>query len=201
MHVVHSTAMTSDREDPASLALVDLRKAMGLSQQKFAVEILDSAITTVSRYETGNPPPRGSVLLRLREVASERGFPEIADRFLRVWLQDIKKALGPDVRAIVMEEGTGLLVASLSNKDEIVFAQLVLGALGRLDGSSKPEDRHFVKSVIIAFAQALRSHDAPGSHNMSDAFADTMARLGLEATFVASAEDTPEDSKKKKAKP
>jgi hypothetical protein len=75
--------------DAASDALVALRKGMGKTQQTFAVEVLKTAITTIARYESSNPPPRGEVLLRLRDVAREHGLHELSNRFELLFMEDI----------------------------------------------------------------------------------------------------------------
>jgi transcriptional regulator with XRE-family HTH domain len=110
--------MKSARNDPGSLALVSLRKEMRMTQQEFAVQVLDSALTTISRYESGNPPPRGPVLIRFRDIAREQGLMGLADQFQAVWLQDAHKILGPEVATLVKEEDeSGFLVASLDPED------------------------------------------------------------------------------------
>jgi transcriptional regulator with XRE-family HTH domain len=86
--------MKNDRNDPASVALVLLRKHMKMTQQEFAVQVLEGAITTVSRYETGNPPPRGDVLLRLAAVARDHGRPDLARIFTRVWVENLPAIVG-----------------------------------------------------------------------------------------------------------
>jgi hypothetical protein len=60
--------------DAASEAVKALRRALGKTQQAFAVEDLKSAVTTAARYETSHPP-RGDVLLRLAEI-SENAIPK-----------------------------------------------------------------------------------------------------------------------------
>lgn len=74
--------MTKTRKDPAITALVALRHHLGLTQQRFAVEVMDSAVTTVARWET-TFPPRGDVLLRLTTIAEKNDRPDLADVFLK----------------------------------------------------------------------------------------------------------------------
>jgi transcriptional regulator with XRE-family HTH domain len=116
------------KRSDASEALIALRKAMGKTQQTFAVEVLKTAIGTIARYESSDPP-RGDVLLRLRDIAREQGLIGAADEFQRIWLQEVHKALGPDVRTILIaEDGGGLMVASLEHGD-LVEAQEYLRQL------------------------------------------------------------------------
>ena len=76
----------------ASAAVIRLRKALGMTQQRFAVEELKSALNTVARYETTNPP-RGDALLRLREIARKKGLHEIQDEFQMLYLDDLLASL------------------------------------------------------------------------------------------------------------
>src|ERR1700733_9958179 len=68
------------RSNPTSEAIVTLRKRMGLSQQRFATEVLKGAISTLARYETSSPP-HGEVLRQLAEVAKREGFLDLHHRF------------------------------------------------------------------------------------------------------------------------
>lgn len=83
--------MTTSNEttrNAASDALIELRKGMGLTQQRFAVEVLKSSIGTVARYET-NDPPRGDVLVRLSVIARQHGFPELSSRFEYLFMDEV----------------------------------------------------------------------------------------------------------------
>src|ERR1019366_425037 len=91
----------------ASAAVIALRKALGMTQQRFAVETLKTAITTVARYETSHPP-RGPVLLRLAEIAEQSGqlayrdsaegggsaFIKLALVFQRLYIEEVIQNLG-----------------------------------------------------------------------------------------------------------
>jgi transcriptional regulator with XRE-family HTH domain len=79
-----------DPEKPrhaASQAVIDLRKALGMTQQQFAVEVLGTAVTTIARYETTHPPPR-DVLERLWKIsqsqALEASDPDQRRKLLKV---------------------------------------------------------------------------------------------------------------------
>jgi len=60
----------STKREAASEALIELRQAMGKTQQEFSTYILNSAINTVARYETTHPP-KGDALLRLARIARD----------------------------------------------------------------------------------------------------------------------------------
>lgn len=65
--------------EPSSLALIELRKLMGMSQAEFAVKVLDVAPMTVSRLETVTPP-HGDQLLRFMEIAEAEALRVIRHR-------------------------------------------------------------------------------------------------------------------------
>ena len=69
-------------------AVVSLRKALGMTQQRFAVEALKTAISTVARYETSHPP-RGKVLIRLSQIAKRNNFVDISREFLKYYLDEV----------------------------------------------------------------------------------------------------------------
>jgi transcriptional regulator with XRE-family HTH domain len=188
--------MKSDRNDRASVALVALRKAMKMTQQEFAVKVLQSAITTVSRYESGNPPPRGDVLLRFRDIASEQGQAPLAKIFQDVWLEDVDKGLGPGVRTFIMGGGGGLLVASLK-KDKVAFAAAEI-FLKLLDQLESEKLRQKVTVALATFRDTLRSFDPPGTHALNDAFLETFDRHGVTAIFTMAPEDTQTKSEARK---
>lgn len=78
----------------ASQTVLALRKALGKTQQAFATEIAKTAITTVARWETGNPAPRGEVLLRLAQLADENGELGLRDDFKILFADEIIGKLG-----------------------------------------------------------------------------------------------------------
>jgi DNA-binding transcriptional regulator YiaG len=67
---------------PAQQAVVDLRRALGLSQQKLAT-LMGKSIVTVARWETKRPPS-GTSLYELLVFAERRGQKEIAKAFATV---------------------------------------------------------------------------------------------------------------------
>jgi hypothetical protein len=120
----------------AKRALIALRKALGKTQQAFAVEILKTAITTVARYETSHPP-RGEVLLRLADIALSNGHADLAGEFRFIYLDEILKNLKFDT--IIDPVGRrGYLLSKLSGPDEIELAQSFLWIKSGLD-STVPE--------------------------------------------------------------
>jgi len=106
--IVLGMAYQGKKRHVASQAVIDLRKALALTQQAFAVK-LKSAITTVARWETTHPP-HGQTLIRLAEEAQKarkasRGqdgerTPEtqklidLMDTFKRLYLDEVFANLG-----------------------------------------------------------------------------------------------------------
>lgn len=79
---------TSRKRQPASEAVIALRKHMGLTQQRFAVEILLTSITTIARWETGRPP-RGEMLLKLSSAAEKQRRPDLSATFFSFFMDDV----------------------------------------------------------------------------------------------------------------
>lgn len=84
--------MRDSRRDPASEAVIALRKAMGMTQQKFAVKAMECAVTTVGRWESFLPP-HGETLLTLARVARKYKHNRISDRFLVLYLDEAIQAV------------------------------------------------------------------------------------------------------------
>jgi transcriptional regulator with XRE-family HTH domain len=62
-----------------SLSVIELRKALGETQQEFAAR-LDTAITTIARYETSRTPS-GEVLVQFMTLALAHGKDDLAELF------------------------------------------------------------------------------------------------------------------------
>lgn len=104
------------QRNAASAAVIDLRKALGMTQQRFAVEALESALNTVARYETTNPPS-GEALLRLAKIAEENSLSDLAARFRRLNL-DEKLSHMPNL-VIDAQAETGWLLMRLHGRKQI----------------------------------------------------------------------------------
>jgi transcriptional regulator with XRE-family HTH domain len=70
----------------AQMALIDLRKALEMTQQDLAVA-LGTTVRSVARWETADSP-RGRVLKRLEKFAARRGCPDHAAEFRRLQLHE-----------------------------------------------------------------------------------------------------------------
>jgi len=74
------------KRDEASETLIALRRAMGMTQAQFAVVVLETAVTTVARYETSHPPQH-ELLLRLANIARQHGHDDLYGRFNFLYLK------------------------------------------------------------------------------------------------------------------
>jgi transcriptional regulator with XRE-family HTH domain len=170
--------------DAGSLALKDLRERMKLTQAQFAVQVLDTAVTTIARYETSHRPP-GEVLLRLRSIARDRGYQDLAARMEHIWLEDVKRALGPEIMTYVMEGDSVLLVAALSGKRAPLTAETIIGILQQL----KSDDENIRSNAELAIdnlVKAERKFDSPGSKDLNDAYRSLLSRASATFTFHGS---------------
>src|ERR1700712_3119239 len=77
---------TTQSRNPVSEALIALRTALGETQQQFAAH-LNTAITTIARYET-NRPPSGAILISLAKMASENGLGKEAATFQEAFARE-----------------------------------------------------------------------------------------------------------------
>src|SRR5262245_4068820 len=78
--------MTPDPSRPRSeisQLVIELRTALGETQQQFAVR-LGVALTSVARWET-TYPPRAERIEQLAVLAEENGHPDIAKRFRKAF--------------------------------------------------------------------------------------------------------------------
>jgi transcriptional regulator with XRE-family HTH domain len=103
-------------------AVVELRNALGLTQQKFA-GVLNTAVTTIARYETSHPPS-GKALLRLAEIAHEKGLLDLSGQFRLMYLDEVlddEYWSEPNVRWWSPAEGSphGYLLMKFSGDDQL----------------------------------------------------------------------------------
>jgi transcriptional regulator with XRE-family HTH domain len=87
----HMEASNEKQRTATSQALIELRKAMGLSQQRFAVEIMNVAVPTIGRWESNAPPESPEALERLAAIAYAMGDVRIGSIFLKARFDGIVK--------------------------------------------------------------------------------------------------------------
>lgn len=71
-------------------ALLRLRRALGKTQQTFAVEVFPCAISTIARWETITPP-EGDALDQLASIAYQHKLYDIGNLFLKARVEETKK--------------------------------------------------------------------------------------------------------------
>jgi hypothetical protein len=158
------------QRDPASQALVDLRNAMELTQQEFAVDILDCATTTISRYESFGPP-KGEMLLKLRGIAHARGLTAIANQFQGIWLEEVKEAIGPYAARVLIGESNagGLLVATLPPGPGVRAGMDFLTLLQHFESGKEPFKSAAMR-IFKSMQEAARAGKEPLEKNIEDMF-------------------------------
>jgi transcriptional regulator with XRE-family HTH domain len=126
------------QKSPVSQALADLRKAMGKTQQEFAVHVLDCAISTLARYETSDPP-RGDVLLRLAEIADKAGQQGQAEAFRAAYREEQYQKFGD---SLTVSNGVGYLSMKLTGATELAEATEFMKRIGEMQGRREPGYDH-----------------------------------------------------------
>ena len=110
-----------------------LRKKMGKTQTTFAVEVMKTAISTIARWETGDPP-HGSALLRLAKIADESGtaayrdgtqdgfpFIQLALTFQRLYLEEVIRDLGRTTPLLHINPQNGKFYLVMEGEGEAQF--------------------------------------------------------------------------------
>jgi transcriptional regulator with XRE-family HTH domain len=129
----HNVAQfSSASRHPASAALIALREALGMSQQRLAVEILHVSISTVGRWESFEPPT-GETLLRLADIARSNGLDGIANVFAKVYMASWLPALG-DSAGVLIDTGEpdAYIAIKLRRPSELKIANRFLATVYRL---------------------------------------------------------------------
>lgn len=83
---------------PESMALMNFRRALGLTLDKFA-GLIHVSRTTAARWETSHPPG-SKALLRLAREANYRGRFDFAEQFLALHRQQVER----DIRAAAPQD-------------------------------------------------------------------------------------------------
>lgn len=169
--IVFDMKRNQTTRDERSEALIALRKAMGKTQQTFAVEVLKSAIGTVARYETSDPP-QGDLLLRLGEIAGRHKLFHLRDVFRKLYFTEVKKNLGFDLMTSAKTEtepARGCLMLHLDGADALSGAQSFLLILAQL-ASDDPKIRRNAVAALASLQDAARKYMNPAVGESQDAF-------------------------------
>ncbi|HXS93040.1 MAG TPA: helix-turn-helix transcriptional regulator [Candidatus Limnocylindrales bacterium] len=89
----------------ASELIVDLRTKLGLTQQALASK-LKTAVTTVARWETNNPPARGKALMRLAELSTRECLPKTATEFMTLYADEFMEHFKEGLTIIRVDKKT-----------------------------------------------------------------------------------------------
>jgi hypothetical protein len=180
-------AMT-DHEKPrnaASAAVIALRKALGMTQQAFAVEVLKTAITTIARYETSHPP-RGDALLRLASAAEDRmrtsahgeDLLRLRDEFRRLYIEEVLSSLGFSLLMAPRSDADGgpygYLLLKLDGLEQLGAAQSFLSVIATLK-STDAERQKIATSALRSLKQAARKCNHPMAQGFQDSVLDYVA--------------------------
>jgi transcriptional regulator with XRE-family HTH domain len=178
--------------DAASEALIELRKAMGKTQQTFAVEVLKTAIGTVARYETSDPP-RGEVLRRLEEIARKHHLYELAAKFDLIYRKEMLKSLVSQLAWIPATETTptqGHLDVVLPDALAVEAGQAFLLLVSQLGSADRKIKRNAI-TALSSLQSAVRRFQNPAVGEIQDTFPSAMG---------ASHPPAPENKPQKKSK-
>lgn len=91
------------RKTPIQEAVINLRHALGLTQERFAAA-LGVGLVTVARWETSRTPA-GTSLARLEVLAMHNRRPEFADIFHQAQLKEASRLMQSEPEE--EEEGAG----------------------------------------------------------------------------------------------
>jgi transcriptional regulator with XRE-family HTH domain len=162
------------QRDAASEALIALRTAMGKTQAQFAVTVLETAVTTIARYETSHPP-QGELLLRLADIARQQRMYELQDVFRELYVKQVLRDLGFDLLTVPRTESEpehGYLFKRLEGQHALSAAQSFILILAQLD-SSDSETKANAVSAISSLREAARRF-APEIGDLQDALLSAM---------------------------
>jgi transcriptional regulator with XRE-family HTH domain len=154
----------------ASATLVALRTAMKMSQAQFAVMVLETAVTTIARYETSHPP-QGDLLLRLAAIAEKQGLNDLRDVFRKLYLEDVKEKIGFDLLTVAKTETEprhGYLFIRLDGEDAHRLAQSVLLVNAHLH-SDDPQMRENALFGVSSLEKTARKFENPAVGELQDA--------------------------------
>ncbi|HXS94177.1 MAG TPA: helix-turn-helix transcriptional regulator [Candidatus Limnocylindrales bacterium] len=125
----------------ASETLISLRKALNMTQQAFASE-MKTAVTTVARWETNNPPPRGAALLRFAEVAEIHNLKGLPEQFHLLYAMEMMAPLKIKQLVVAGPSGRGYVLAKFDNRREMSAAsEFLKRSAGHLEQIAKESSK------------------------------------------------------------
>jgi transcriptional regulator with XRE-family HTH domain len=125
------------KRSEASRAVIALRNALKKTQQEFAVEVVKTAISTIARWETKDPP-KGDALLQLADVASQNNQPNLSMDFELLYFAEVMPRLRN--KRIRKPGCPGYVICAFDNsKDAAAAAEFLLNAAEDLAQLAKEE--------------------------------------------------------------
>lgn len=116
----------------ASLAVIEMRSALEMTQQEFAGEVMGCAISSLARYETTHPPT-GNALLRFASKSAQYHLPESERAFRYLYAKEKLMEIPPDLYFDnLANRSDGVLITGIIGPEELAAARVFLDALRRL---------------------------------------------------------------------
>jgi hypothetical protein len=146
-----------------STALIELREALKLTQQRFAVEVMHVAINTIGRWES-TLPPTGGVLLTMADIAHRNNLIELSNTFSQFYMDEWIQMLGSLSGVVMQKSGTneGYLAIKLQGPGELLAANRFVDTVRKIRearrkrGVSKQEEKEAKKRKLIAKGKGSR---------------------------------------------
>ena len=129
-------------KNPLSLTIAELRRRLGLSQQRFS-DLFEVSLNTIARWEL-NSRPAPEMLKRLIELAMEHGFADLEDVLYAEYQAEFGLKLRSNFNREMNEQidfalriltGSSVRPAKILNRD----VQIVKGILNNLRSRLKAE--------------------------------------------------------------
>ncbi len=169
----------------------ELRRRLGMTQERFATAIGGVHYTTVSRWERGTTTPTPRDLTRLRELAlGAAGTPASFAGRLRRAASVSRSTSETEVTVKLVLDGTGIFEGATGNGMlDHLLAQIARHGLLDLSVTTKadlsPGWHHLVEDVAIVLGRALREAvgEGRGIVRMGHAYApldETLAFVSLD---------------------
>src|SRR3954451_13966989 len=116
----------SREKSEVSLKLIELRRLLGDSQQKFG-DRLGLALNTIARYET-DQPPTGKVLLKIANVAALNRHRELSEYFSSRYYDEVFEKPAQIVMKIATHDRPveGWYMQKLVGDREVKLAQQIM---------------------------------------------------------------------------
>ena len=143
---------------------------MGKTQAQFAVQVVETAVTTVARWETSHPP-QGDLLLRLGEIAQQQGMFDLRNVFRKLYAKEAVRKLGFDLMRIQeteTEPAHGYYFKHISGELALSGIQDFNILLSQLE-SPNPKVKRNAISLLSVLREGVRKFENPAVGEIHDA--------------------------------